>query len=118
MVGEAGYRRAMRRLAQLGKELGFQVLVVANAPVPRVVADTGAELGFPVLGAYPTVQRYMQEHGIEELLGSELTVSSGDRHPSAIQHRLIAELIYRYLSQHDERLKGGADLGPPPVPRH
>jgi lysophospholipase L1-like esterase len=109
MVGIAGYRQAMRRLAQLSKEHDFQVLVVTHGlathgPIPGFVADIGAELGLPVLGAYPVVKQYMQDHGIKRLLGSELTVTDTDAHPSAIQHRLIAEMICQYLLKNDRRL--------------
>jgi hypothetical protein len=109
MVGLSGYRRAMERLAARRDQHGFRVLVVSSGHIPDDVAEVCRQLAFPTFVAVPDVERYMQQHGIEEYQGSDLTVGESDPHPSAIQHRIIAEGLRRWLASADARLAPAGD---------
>ena len=100
MVGLDAYRGAMRRLASLSRDHGFDVVVVCHTRAYGYVREVCAELGFPHLDAGPRVEQYMQQKGIEKYLGSELSVSATDPHGSAITHRLIADVLWEHLRDH------------------
>jgi hypothetical protein len=109
MVGLEGYRRAMARLATLRDLHGFRVLVTSSGAIPDGVAAICRNLAFPMFVAVPEVERYMRQHGIEEYLGSNLTLSEIDPHPSPIQHRIIAQGLRRRLGSADARLAPAGD---------
>jgi len=109
MIGLEGYRRAMLQLAALRDRHGFRVLVTSSGSLPDGVAEVCREFAFQTFVAVPDVEAYMQQHGIETYLGSELTISEIDPHPSAIQHRIIAEGLRRRLGSADARLAPAED---------
>lgn len=92
LVGVDGYRDAMHRLADLTTERGIPVLVTSHRGVQPYVREVCEELGFPLVRGYPVVQEWMETNDVETYLGSVLTVSDEDPHPSALQHRLLGEL--------------------------
>ena len=101
MVGGAGVRRALERLRWLSDEHGFRVLVVAHNGAPTYLTEACAELGLPLLTHRPVIERYMKSHGISHYVGSELTLSDTDAHPSALQHAMLATAIHDYLRDSD-----------------
>jgi hypothetical protein len=99
MVGAEGLRAAMSRLAEVSMEHGFKVLIFSHRPPPNLLLEIASELRLPIVRADSVVGAYMQERAIETFHGSELTVSETDPHPSAIQHRLLAETLHRHILQ-------------------
>jgi hypothetical protein len=101
MVGWRGWRRAMERLVQLSKQHGFHVVVTSHWSVPHEVLAGCKELGLPLMAAGPRVAQYMKEHGIAEddYVGSVLTCSKQDPHPTALHHGLQFEALWAALSQ-------------------
>ena len=91
MVGEAGYRRAMRRLHKLAKLHGFQVVVSASYDLRPSVPAACKELGFPLFHGRPACDKYLTKHGFKRFNGSPLTRSLTDQHPTALGHRILGE---------------------------
>lgn len=97
MVGIAAFRKAMRELVDLGREHEFDVVVSTHLD-SELLRETCRELELPLVELLPRLQRHMQAHGIEELSGSELTLSDTDPHPSALAHEFQAEELERLLT--------------------
>jgi hypothetical protein len=94
----------LRELRFLSEKQGFRVLVAAFVPGfdderKRRGLDLAAQEGFPVLDFGPAERQYLESHGITEYLGSPLTVSATDPHPSALAHGMAAELLLRFLAE-------------------
>jgi hypothetical protein len=104
MVGEAGVVRALRHLAQLQRRHGFQVLVTVHRQLPSFLRTACEEFGFELLPIKPMVDLYQEQHGIKAYLGSELTISANDPHPSSLQHHLHADAIHALLLYKSELL--------------
>ncbi|MGE3174943.1 MAG: SGNH/GDSL hydrolase family protein [Planctomycetota bacterium] len=96
-VGHDGYRRAMARLKQLQDRHGFAVLVTMHRYDDPFVREICAEHGFPFVRGNDAVDACMRARGIETYLGSELTVSDKDPHPSTVQHRILGELYADWI---------------------
>ena len=97
ITGIEAFRRAVHRLAELAREHGFRVIVFAHfgvEPEPRaVLRDAGLEL----INGYPSIREYLSERGRADYVGSALTVSADDSHPSALHHRMIAERLVDHV---------------------
>ena len=100
MVGLSSMQRAMRELAELSREQGFEVVVTTHQRAPQYLRKMCNELGFPLVEA-AGVLRYMSEHEITDRRGTILTLSDVDPHPSPFAHRLQADAIMEYLSSGD-----------------
>jgi len=100
-VGQDSIERGLERLAELGREHGFEVLVFAHRANERSTRalERARELGLHALSLTPVVEAFMERRGIERYRGSVLTVSESDPHPSAVQHRLAAEALADYLEE-------------------
>ncbi len=96
MVGKQAYHRAMKKLKALSLEYGFELLLV-TIQAPDFVRETCAQIKVPIIETIQRITQFMESDGIEDYLGSVLTRSVGDPHPSAIGHRIIAECILEYL---------------------
>jgi hypothetical protein len=96
MVGPDAYRAAMAELKTLGLKHNFQILAFTTY-FPRVIKEILRELDFPMLEAGDAFTIFMAEHGIKEYVGSPLTVSDRDPHPSALGHTILADVLYNYL---------------------
>ena len=97
LIGIDAFRTAATRLRELVDQHGFRVIVFAHYgfdPDPLAVLD---ELGLEAVDGYPRVRAYLREEGLEDYLGSPLTVSTKDSHPSALHHRLIAQQLADHL---------------------
>ena len=99
LVGVSAFRRAMTELAALGKEHGFEILAFANTFAPDCLKDVCKELDLPLIECGVRLHAWLSERGIpvKDYIGSPLTVSAEDPHPSALGHRLIAEALGDYL---------------------
>lgn len=97
MVGPAGYRRAMERLVELGRQHHFYVLVTAHWDTGPLVEKTCQDLGLPLVCSWEPLHAHMKERGIANYLGSELSLSDKDPHPSSLNHEIHARNVFRVL---------------------
>jgi len=94
MIGEDGYRTAIRRLKQLAGEHAFKVVMTSHYDEHPVLHEMAEECGFPlwraseVLTRIPGEERRMTP---EEYRNSTLVLSKDDLHPTAAGHRLAGE---------------------------
>lgn len=102
MVGSAGYRRAMSRLAELVGERGAPVLVlmVGEEGKRRLAREVSESLGFEVLDLAPYLYRHLVESGIaepdQEDWRRELKIGS---HPNAVANAVYAEAVLPRLRE-------------------
>lgn len=90
LVGPEAYRRAMTAIVELGRQHGFHVLVTCHhRPLPEATAAC-EQLGVPMSNPLPRLEKWLKDHGIEAFLGSPLTLSAKDPHPSALLHEIWA----------------------------
>ena len=99
MVGPAAVHRAFGELLDLSRRHGFGIAVTTHRRQDTVVADTCHDLDIWLLDAGPAIDRQLKARGGGTYLGSEMTVSDSDPHPSALQHRLLGELYAQMLLQ-------------------
>jgi hypothetical protein len=74
-------------------------VVFTHLELPQEVRNVCEELGLRIVEGGGALQAYMRDHGIEEYLGSELTVGMDDPHPTALAHRILAEVLYDDLER-------------------
>ena len=112
LIGINAFRAAVVELQQLSAAHDFRVLTFAFYgvdPEPLAVLE---DLGVETLDGSPMANTYLKEHGLTAYPGSPLTVSRKDSHPSAVHHRMIAELLAKRI---------GGTIGPASsreTPRH
>ena len=104
ITGWDAFGQAMAELKRLGEIHGFRTIVVAFVPGfddPRKSRglEVARAVGLTVMDVGRTETEYMRTHGIGEYLGSALTVSADDPHPSALAHELAAEDLLRELAR-------------------
>jgi hypothetical protein len=96
MEGEAGFRRAMARLAALAREHSLPVLVMTDGTSGdpwNLVHEVVKEHGFHALVTEPYYGAYLEQHGIErspEGWAQTFFISRRDQHPNAVGHRVLA----------------------------
>ena len=99
MCGHSGYRRAMKRLADLTAPRGIPVIVMqgqASASQRKLLADVAREHGFRLFDLRLYTNAYVKEHGIPDTTEARrklLWVSPGDSHPNAIGHSICADAL-------------------------
>ena len=113
IAGWEAFEGSLRRLLGLGERHGFRTLVVAFSPETTDERKarglrTAAGLGFPVLDVGEAEAAYMREHGILRYVGSPLTVSAEDPHPSPLSHALAAAEIQCWMWR-EGLLEGSTD---------
>lgn len=91
MVGEEAYRRSVRRIRALGEEHGFRLVMTAHNTCFPLVRELCDELEVPLILGSEVSARYRAQHGLRRHVGSPLTISESDPHPSALFHRLLGE---------------------------
>ena len=101
MVGFNAYQLSMIKMKELSLEYNFQIVVFTHWRIPDVLKDVLKNLNIPILEAFPSLETYMITHGIKEYMGSPLTVSKHDGHPSALAHTILADVLYNYLQEED-----------------
>jgi hypothetical protein len=105
MVGEAGFRKAMGRLAELAAHYKFEVLVLGGSQTRaqvEVVGPLAVELGFHFLDMGPVTEEALRARGVEpspENYRKYLRVAPGDPHPSVLGHVIYAEAIVEKLRE-------------------
>jgi len=101
LVGWDAFAAAMRELRHLSKVHHFQVVVILLAPkkdgFKRRALQFSEQLGFPVLWVGEAFLKYLEEHRIASYFGSPLALGRNDGHPSALGHRIAAEVLLDFL---------------------
>jgi len=101
MVGLEAYRRAMRELKLLSAEHGFDVLILSHGTLPEFVKNICGKSDFHCVDAGPAMKEFMRVHGISRFRGSILAISKDDHHPSALGHKIIADVVYTHIAGSD-----------------
>jgi hypothetical protein len=99
LVGVDAYRRAMGHIVALGEQHGFRVLVTGHHVMHRKAAAICEQLGVPMANPAARTQQWLHEQGDMPYLGSPLTLSAEDPHPSAMLHEWWAEAIVERLHE-------------------
>jgi len=104
MLGPDGYRNAMDRIARLTRERGIPVVILvlgADNDSRAPMREAAQRHGFPILDAAPYFGDYMRAEGIEitRKAWRDLFQIPDDGHPSALAHRLYAEVLADYFQQ-------------------
>jgi lysophospholipase L1-like esterase len=101
LVGWNACVAALRELGELRELHGFDLLVVmltSSKNRDLRPEELFNELRFETVEAGDTFDTYMREHGIDSYVGSELTLSEKDHHPSGLGHRLLAERLFEAIA--------------------
>lgn len=99
MVGLPSYFRAMRELRELARENHFGLLVFTQFRFPAEIMEVLDELNIEFLEGADAYSKYMKQHEIEKYLGSVLSISATDPHPSHISHRVQAQALADFLQE-------------------
>ena len=105
LVGWEPFRRAMDELARTSLEQGFEVVCVANLDldISAQMLDEARQRGFHTLMVMDDLRdfidrQYHEEFTLERYQQSALVVNKANAHPSALQHRMIANRIERLMT--------------------
>lgn len=102
MVGWEAYEGALRELARLADEHGFEVLSICLAQphwINRRALTLSTDLGFHAVSVGSTFRSYLASRGIDGYLGSPLALGVDDGHPSALGHQVAARALWRWLRE-------------------
>jgi hypothetical protein len=101
MVGWDAYVTAMEDLRDLRAEGAFDVVLLSvttgRGRLKMRAFELGTALGFSVVDVGPALEGYMQDNGIDRYLGSVLSLSETNGHPSAVAHEIAARELYAHL---------------------
>ncbi len=101
MVGPQAYRAAMLELKRMRDDHGFDVMVVKMMPTyseaQSLMAEVCEEFGFEEVSFGDDYMSYLQANGYRTFLGSPLTLSRTDPHPSALGHQIAAKAILAFM---------------------
>jgi hypothetical protein len=102
LAGRAAAGRALKDLAAMAREHGFEVMLVFLTPekgeLERLYMRAAETYGFTVADAEPAIQEYMRNNGIADYYASpEMVVP--DKHPSPITHRIAAYAIIEAMKK-------------------
>lgn len=99
LVGIAAYRNAVQRVAALAEERGIRVLVTSVGELPEPVAAAVDAAGLPRVSIHDRISRYLHENDVHQYLGSAMTLSKTDPHPTAMVHDWWAEAVFAELER-------------------
>ena len=88
MVGLPAFERSLERLAELSREHGFEVVVLAHPEALGYVRRTTSRLGLPLVETADAIDAAAAVHGERALV-----VAEHDPHPSALGHAVIAQVL-------------------------
>ncbi len=112
MVGKSAFDKAMNELKEMSIKEGFTVIAIFLTQFRSNIAfhsqfasvfdleaiKKSSELGFHNIVLEPSILKFMEKNRIREYLGSVLSISKNDAHPSAFTHELIAEMLMNDLT--------------------
>lgn len=99
LVGIEAFRRALRGIADAGREHGFKVLLTCHNELWPQIRDVCNDVKVPFVEIGYRVNSWLQEHGHPTLLGSPLTIDPKDPHPSPLVHTWWAEAAFAKLCE-------------------
>jgi hypothetical protein len=99
LMGLPAFNVAIEKLADLAKKHNFLPIIINHFKVPKQISNIFAKHKILVLSSYPEAISYLKSHNQKKYLGSDLTVSDTDRHPSATYHRIISNYLARELTK-------------------
>jgi len=101
MVGWDAVAESLTKLVALRDRHGFELVVVTDEikPIPIIqsLMSTCAELSIPVVDVGSDYRRFLEDGGFDSLQVSPLVISERNNHPSALGHRIIAEVLLDWL---------------------
>lgn len=97
LAGVDAYRRSMQELTELAAAHDFSVVLFTHARLRDELRSMTNEFGLPMIEGQNSLEAYMEEYGIEEYIGSVLTLNDDDPHPSPLGHELAMNDLYDYL---------------------
>ena len=99
LVGPEAYRRAMAAIVELGRQHGFRVLVSCHLDLAPEAAAACRDLQVPTATVQRRVNAWLRANGHPRYLGSPLSLSADDPHPSAKLHEWWAEAVFEKLEE-------------------
>jgi hypothetical protein len=101
LVGWRAFQAAMEELRDLSQLQGFRViwLSLGAYPMDRIsnAREIARSLGFDIIDMCPVFQEHLRREGCDGYLGSSLSVSKRDPHPSPTAHAITAEVVAKHL---------------------
>jgi hypothetical protein len=97
LVGLDAYLQAMHELKELGRQHGFEIIVLADLRPPDYVVDMCAAEGLTLVTTREAVHRHLLQQGFSRHDKSDLVLSATDSHPSVNGHRLLADALIQEL---------------------
>jgi hypothetical protein len=91
LVGPDAFRRALRAIADMGREHGFRVLVTCHRGLHPLARAACEELGVPTAESNDRIDAWLREHGHAAYERSPLSLGPDDPHPTAIVHGMWAD---------------------------
>ncbi|MBX3462282.1 MAG: hypothetical protein KF830_03855 [Planctomycetes bacterium] len=101
LVGPEAYRRALAAIVALGREHGFRVLVTGHHALRPEAIAVCEQLGVPIATPVLRLQQWLRDHGGLDYLGSPLTLSATDPHPSPLLHEMWADAALERMQELD-----------------
>ena len=99
LVGLDGFRRGLESILATAKAHGFRVLVTSHHDLPAEVAAIVAATGAATVSVGPRVRSWLAANHVRSYLGSELTLSATDPHPTPMLHDWWAEAVFAKLDE-------------------
>ncbi|MCR9248260.1 MAG: SGNH/GDSL hydrolase family protein [bacterium] len=99
LVGLPAFRRAIERLATLVRERDLRLLVTSQHDLPTEIGAILDDHGIAQVSLAGRIRSWLQEQGTNRLLGSALTISATDPHPTPMVHAWWAEAVAAKLAE-------------------
>lgn len=109
LVGWDAFRRSIEELDYLSQKHHFKVIMVFSyakgSDLKQRALEASIEQGFTICDTEQVVEKYMLNNKITNYLGSPLTVSKTDGHPSDLQHKIIAKELAMVISDIENKIE-------------
>lgn len=93
LLGFPAFQEAIDELLSLKQEYGYEFMVLVHADIPKPVQDFLIGRKVIIVNGFMTAHEYLKRNNINGYLGSPLTLSEKDFHPSALYHQMLAEVL-------------------------
>ena len=97
MVGIESYRPIMQEMKRLSQSEDFKLIVYIAPRFSDAVKKVLDDLKILHWEVGPDFNAYMKSNGIKQYVGSTLSISRVDPHPSELGHKLMAESVFEFL---------------------
>ena len=107
LQGEKAFQQTISGMIALAGRKNIPLIIFDRHPMrPEQFTIDGVSLlaGHPSGNVYcadvsPAIKRYLEANGYPALMGSPLTLSAVDMHPSPLGHVFLANELFRFLSE-------------------